>query len=146
MPYNKDIDHLKILSIFHYVHAGLCALISPFGLIYLVMGIIMAISPEIFDEGKGPPPPAFVGWILAIIGLVVSLGMLGVGFLSAAAGLYLSKQKHYTFCLVVSAIEMLNQPLGTILGVFTIIVLMRPSVKELFGSQKTYDYVPPGAL
>ena len=41
------------------------------------------------------------------------------------------------FFLVVAAINCLHMPLGTVLGVFTIIVLIRQSVVEL------YEYSPP---
>jgi hypothetical protein len=36
------------------------------------------------------------------------------------------------FCIVAACIACLQQPFGTILGVFSIIVLMRPSVKTAF--------------
>jgi len=32
-----------------------------------------------------------------------------------------------------AGVECMFMPFGTVLGVFTIIVLMRPSVKEIFG-------------
>jgi hypothetical protein len=35
--------------------------------------------------------------------------------------------------LAIAGIECIFIPFGTVLGVFTIIVLMRPTVKELFG-------------
>ena len=50
----------------------------------------------------------------------------------ALAGRYLLQRTHYTFCLVVAAIACLLMPFGTALGIFTIIVLMRPSVREMF--------------
>jgi hypothetical protein len=37
------------------------------------------------------------------------------------------------FCLVMGGVECLFMPFGTVLGVFTIIVLMREPVKQLFG-------------
>ena len=48
------------------------------------------------------------------------------------AGRSLSHRKHYWFAFIVSCIECLFVPFGTILGVFTIIVLSRQSVKTLF--------------
>jgi len=36
------------------------------------------------------------------------------------------------FCLVMAGVECIFTPFGTVLGVLTIIVLVRPSVKELF--------------
>jgi hypothetical protein len=38
-----------------------------------------------------------------------------------------------------AGIECIFMPVGTVLGVFTIIVLMRDSVKELFGHRATED-------
>ena len=55
----------------------------------------------------------------------------------AIAGRKLAVRRSYTYCLVVAGIECLFMPFGTVLGVFTIIVLIRPSVKALFE--------PPGA-
>jgi len=48
------------------------------------------------------------------------------------AGRSLSRRKHYWFAFVVGCIECIFVPFGTILGVFTIIVLSRESVKTLF--------------
>ena len=39
------------------------------------------------------------------------------------------------YCFVVAAIECILIPFGTVLGVFTIIALSRPSVKVLFESE-----------
>ena len=35
--------------------------------------------------------------------------------------------------LIVAGLECMMMPFGTVLGVFTIIVLLRPSVRQLFG-------------
>ena len=52
----------------------------------------------------------------------------------AVAGRYLSQRRRYLFCLVTACVMAgLSMPFGTILGVFTIIVLMRPSVTAAFG-------------
>jgi hypothetical protein len=45
----------------------------------------------------------------------------------------LKRHTNYTYCLVVAAIECMFTPFGTVLGVLTIIVLVRPTVKALFG-------------
>jgi hypothetical protein len=43
---------------------------------------------------------------------------------------FIKKRKHKTFSLVVAGFNCIQIPLGTVLGVFTIIVLMRPSVQS----------------
>ena len=64
-----------------------------------------------------------VGWTLAVC-LVV-------------AARSLNQRKRYLFCLVIAGITAaVCMPFGTVLGVFTIIVLLRPSVKEAFQTQK----------
>jgi len=131
---NRDEEHLKLLSIFHYVLAGCAALFALFPVIYLVFGLVMLLAPASF-AGKGPPPPAFMGWIFIIMGSVfVILGLTFAAFVFAA-GRFLARRKRYTFCLVMAGVECLFMPLGTVLGVFSIIVLVRESVKLLFVSR-----------
>jgi membrane protein YqaA with SNARE-associated domain len=48
------------------------------------------------------------------------------------AGISLSRRRCYWFAFVVACIECIFIPFGTILGIFTIIVLSRESVKALF--------------
>jgi hypothetical protein len=48
------------------------------------------------------------------------------------AGRCLSKRRAHIFCIVVAALVCTSVPFGTALGVCTIIVLCRPSVKEQF--------------
>jgi hypothetical protein len=72
--------------------------------------------------------------------MAVGAGAVLVGWGFAAclvlAGRSLRDRRRYLFCLVMAGLMcVLCNPLGTILGVFTIIVLVRPSVKELFGVQ-----------
>ena len=50
----------------------------------------------------------------------------------ALAGRSLARHRRYTFCLVVAAILCLFVPFGTLLGVFTIIVLVRSTVRARF--------------
>jgi hypothetical protein len=126
---NKDLQHLKLLSIFYYIIAALIAFISCFALIYLIAGIVFVAAPP--PPSAGQPPPA-LGWMF----IVISCGVLLLGWTWAVAlmfaGWYLGRCRHYLYCLVLGCSTLLFQPLGTILGVFTIILLVRPSVKHLF--------------
>ena len=56
------------------------------------------------------------------------------GVLNLISGLCLRARKGRTFSLVVAGINCLHIPLGTVLGVFTITVLMRDSVRELYSA------------
>ena len=70
----------------------------------------------------------FIGMAVLIMALTWAVAIAVV-----FAGRNIAARTAYTFCLVVAAIECAFMPMGTALGVFTIIVLMRPSVKQLFG-------------
>src|SRR6058998_4280751 len=132
---NQGTDHLRLLAIFHYVVAGLAALFSLFPLLYTMVGCIF-----IFAARHGTPkpgeelPPEFLGWIFAIVGLLLFLLGIAMAICILIAGRCLSRNKHYTFALVMACIECLFIPFGTILGIFTIIALSRESVKELFAA------------
>jgi hypothetical protein len=126
---NKDLQHLKILSIFHYVIGGLIAFMSCFALFYLFLGVLFVAAPP---PSMGDSPPPAVGWIFII--LSISVMLLGWAWAIAliVAGWFLGCCRHYLYCMVMGCSVLLFQPLGTILGIFTIIVLVRPNVKRLF--------------
>jgi hypothetical protein len=128
---NQDQEHLRLLSIFHYVVAGLGALIACIPLIHLTVGVLMVTGR--LADGRNPPPPA-LGWILVGLGAAAVVAGWTFAALIARAGRCLARRTHYTYCLVMAALLcVLCSPFGAVLGVFTIIVLLRPSVKALFG-------------
>ena len=129
---SQDTEQLRLLSIFHYVVAGILALFSRFPILHLAMGI--AIVAGAFDDvDSGNPPPEFFGWMLIVFTAVFILCGLAMATCIAIAGRRLRCNRSYTYCLVIAGIECIFIPFGTVLGVFTIIVLMRPTVKEFFG-------------
>ncbi len=135
---NQDTEHLRLLSIFHYVVAGLAALFSLFPLLYTTIGTIF-----IFAARHGTPkpgeelPPEFLGWIFVGVGLFLFLLGIAMAICILIAGRCLSRRRRYSFALVMACVECLFIPFGTILGVFTIIALSRESVKELFAATQT---------
>jgi hypothetical protein len=126
-----DEDHLRILSILHYVLGGLSMLGGLFPLLYVIIGVVM-LSGAMDGPNPNSSPPPFLGWAFIIGGGGISFLILAIGVCLLYAGYCLYTHKHYMFCFVVACLICLSVPLGTALGVFTIIVLVRPSVKELF--------------
>ncbi len=127
---NQDEQHLNILSIFHYVVGGITALFACFPLIHLTIGINM------LSGGFGPSDEDFPFRLFGLMFILIPAIIILMGWALAgcmvAAGYFLSKRQKYTFCLVVAGVECIFMPFGTVLGIFTIIVLVRPSVKALF--------------
>jgi hypothetical protein len=146
----RDIEHLNILGICHYVWGGLVMLFGCLGLFYIVLGImfingtmpgpnpVMNGPSPAFNGAPGPPPQ--FGWIFVIMGAGFILFSWTLGILSLFAGYNLRARRRRTFCMVVAGFNCLSIPLGTVLGVFTFIVLARPTMTGLFASPGN----PPG--
>jgi hypothetical protein len=131
---NDDEQNLKLLSIFHYIVGAITALFSCFPLIYVAIGVAMLIGA--FD-GKDAPPK-IVGWIFVIFpGFMILCGW-ALAVCIFIAGSKLAHYRSRTYCLVIAGIECMFMPFGTVLGVFTIIVLMKDSVKELFRTSRQF--------
>jgi hypothetical protein len=126
---NKDLEHLRWLSIGFYVYAGIIALFACLPFIHLFFGIAMLSGA--FEGEKNPPPP-IVGWMFIAVALIFILSGFALAICNLLAGNYLRRHTKHTFCFVIGVLNCMFMPLGTLLGVFTIIVLLRDSVKALF--------------
>jgi hypothetical protein len=136
----QDAEHLKLLAIFHYVLAGLAALFGSIPIIHVVVGIMMVSGkipmghPPAGAPAGTPMPvtPMDFGWFFIVLGggmIVLSWTYAGLMFY---AGRCLSARQKRTFCFVMACISCIHIPMGTALGIFTILVLQRPSVQALF--------------
>ena len=136
---NQDEEHLRLLSIVHYVMGGMMGFFACFGLIYVVLGVMFLFMPtQAFGPGPGqPPPPAAMGAIFLVLGSVITVLGWSFAALVIYAGRCIAKRKSWVFCLVMACIQCLWVPFGTVLGVFTIIALMRSTVQALFGRAGT---------
>ena len=131
---NDDLNHIKILSIFHYVVAAIAALIACFPIIHLLIGISILTGGFFSDTSEiGMPFPfSLFGLLFTVIPAAIILLGWAFAICLAIAGRFLSTKQHHMFCLIMAGISCIFIPFGTVLGVFTIIVLVRPSVKALF--------------
>ncbi|MDX1682946.1 MAG: hypothetical protein R3336_07500 [Phycisphaeraceae bacterium] len=123
----KELHHLRLLSIFHYIYALItgvigCGFILFFMLVFSRFRQTASDSPA-FDEAS------FI--------MVLAAGMLAFVLIMTAAeclaGYLLARRKGYMYCMVIAVIESTSFPLGTVLGVFTLVTLLQPEVQELFG-------------
>ena len=135
---NEDIRHLDLLSMFHYIFGGITALFSCLPIIHVIIGLSM-VSGKLFEEGNGFAPPAFIGWIFVIIGTVFIVLGLSIAVCMIIAGGKLKRRKNRVFCMVIAGIECIFMPLGTVLGVFTLITLNKESIREIFAQPGIED-------
>ena len=134
MSLEDDTQHLKLLSLFHYIVGGAIAAFSSLFLGHVGIGLFALLKPHSFAPG-GQEDPAF-GWLFLIIGSLAVLGGWSLATCVVLAGRFIARRKHYMFCVIVAGVEaVLCNPFGTALGVFSLIVLLRSSVKSLFESK-----------
>jgi len=126
-----DKQHLGTLSVLHFVGAGLALLGLAFVFVHFAVMRTVFTNPDIWKGTPNPPPAGLFdafSWIYVILG-----GWYGTSLVfNVLAGIYLRAQKHRIFCFVVGAFNCVHIPLGTILGIFTIIILARDSVRLSF--------------
>lgn len=119
----QDISKkLKILSKMYYVLGWLCV---PASFIAPVV-IILSIRSD-----QPPFPVPVILTAIAVLTLLASLAMAGCMLFAARA---IKNRKHRMFSMVVAAILCFSVPIGTIIGIFALLVLNDPQVKELFAS------------
>ena len=138
---SQDTEHLKLLAIFHYVVAGLGALCSFFPLLYTIVGAVFIGAARHGTTKPGEDlPPEFLGWIFVVLGSVLFLMGIAMSVCILMTGRSLALRKRYSFVFVMACIECLFIPFGTVLGVFTIIVLSRESVRALLSQPTAQEF------
>lgn len=135
-----DAQHLQLLSICHYVVGGLLACLSLFALVYIGLGIFFLNMPSQPNE---PGPPAMVGPFMIGFGVVGFLFGEGLAISVIMVGRALARRTNYWLAFVVGCFECMVFPFGTVLGVFTIIVLSRTAVRAAFGLPPAATLGPP---
>lgn len=131
----EDLQQLKLLSIFHYLLAGMTALVSLMPLIHLAMGLAIitgALPMHSTQAQDDQVAPRMLGWIFVGVAVVAITFGMALAACMAYAGRCIARRRHHLFCLIVAGLCCMMMPLGTVLGVFTLVVLLRPQVKALF--------------
>ena len=123
---NKDLNHLKILGIIHAIWGVLAIL---FGLVFGLLFVAVGANPNVEISGNLSPSDAHQ--LFLWIGIVVIVLTSIYGILMMIAGGMLRKQRGYGFCFFISILDLFGFP-SIVLGIFTLIVLIRPTVKQLF--------------
>lgn len=130
-----DEEHLRLLSLFHYIKGGITVGFSLFGLFYFML---IAMFTKAASQAELPPgdldnqfPVEFFSYFLMIVGVMVALTLV-FGLLQFLSGYYIRRNRNRLFSLIIGIIECIEIPYGTALGVMTIIVLSRYSVKRRY--------------
>lgn len=120
-----DQSSLESLAIFHFVYAALISLGGFIALAALLFGL-GAFASMSGSRGAGS---FVVGglWIVVVMVCVTAVLFLKA-FLVFYSGVSLRRTRHKLLSQIVACLCCLNFPMGTALGVFTLVTLGRPSV------------------
>ncbi len=129
---SKDEADLNLLSIFHYVWTGLlgCSTLGIVAYFLLIAGLVASTPSS--GPHSSPHDQEVAAGIVGVIGVMMAIIMVPLFVLHLLAASALRKRSRYMLVLVMSGFTCLSVPLGTALGIWTIMVLQRPSVKALF--------------
>jgi heme/copper-type cytochrome/quinol oxidase subunit 2 len=102
----------------------------------LVGGIFAAMIFGFSHYGKehgGAPSEAELSLVFGVMFTFIMLFMMVQVALLYFAGRFVGERTHHTYVFIVAILCMLNFPLGTALGVFTVIWLTKDPIKRRFG-------------
>lgn len=143
----KDLQNLRLLGTINYVFAGILAMLFILPLMYFNAALLLMYlsslgmllkwnSGGLAQSGEFTAAHYGPGFIFILFPLLFGFIFGIVVLVSAVLSFYLGKslrtQKNYLFCIVMSAIGATSFPFGTAVGIPSLIILMRPPVKEFF--------------
>lgn len=123
---NRDERHLKLLSKIQIVYGIANLFVSYY--FYEALFILVHKYRKMLEQSRPELEVALLlgfGFVLLLIGIAIL-------FCIILTGQSLAQHQNYTFCLIVAAAECFIFPIGTFIGIWTILVLRRNSVKALF--------------
>ncbi len=122
----SNLETFKIL----YLIKGILAMVSSlFFVAYAAFGGIM-FSEVANKQSDVPFNPALIFIFIGGIGAVLAIAF---GVLNIMVSRAFKNRNKYTFIFVMGILNCLSGVLGILLGVFTLVELNKPEVKEAFG-------------
>jgi hypothetical protein len=124
---NRVRDHVKLVGILWMAYSALHLMVG--------VGILLAAKFVVLRMGEIPngPPPEMIVWLRPVISIFgwFILAKAAVGFF-AGWGLLQREEWARVFALVVGFIALLNVPIGTALGIYTLWVLLPAQSDEQY--------------
>jgi hypothetical protein len=135
----RDRGQLELLAAGHYLLGALLTAGGGLALIPIVTGLWLHAATDTAHGSTALFDIYFVLYPLLALLLFWALAAWLV-----LAGVNISRHTRPTFCRITGFASLLCVPLGTVLGVLTVVVLDRPSVRTAFGKapRPTAEEVP----
>jgi len=129
-----DAEHLRILSLCHFIMAGLT--VAGLGLLFFHWFMMHQFleSPSAWGGAPNAPSPREAWNVFRWFYLIFGTFTIVAGTANASSGWLIRNRRGRVFSLVVAGLNCMGLPFGTTLGVFTFVVLLRESVAELYAA------------
>ncbi len=125
----KDLDTLALLT---RIYGGLCALGAVLMVVFLgVLAFVVPVAASSPSRSGGVQGVGVFGFYLVVmlVGAGVSCAMTWLYFKAASC---IDRRESKTLIYVAAALACTNAPQGLALGIYTFVLLERPSIKALF--------------
>ncbi len=134
---------LRLLSIGYFIQGGIsiCSGLLFFCYVGLV-GVVFASAQNGAHGELQNQIPTGVLYVIGAIVIAIALVTVGVGICMVYSGVALRKRKNRALVLVMAALNCLAIPYGTVLGIFTFLVLQRPTAQEMFAQAAAAPQLP----
>ena len=150
MDVQRDIaiHDLKLLSIGYYIQGGIAAFYTVMMAGYMgFLGTMLAAFGTAAQRDGQKAIPEFVFSLLTGLFMVIAVFSLAGTICLLLAGYWLRRYRNRIFIFIVAGFSCLSVPYGTVLGIFTFMVLRRPIVEQLFAVGGNSPVMPqPPAL
>lgn len=131
---NQDESQLNSLALAHYIVGAIGILASCLPLIHVFFGALFIWGGCGFLTETTNAPSPIISWIVFVMGIVWFVFAQIVSVMVIYSGSCLKSHKRYLYSFVTACCACTFFPLGTVLGVLTVMVLSRSTVKELYTS------------
>jgi len=127
--------HAQLLGILWIAYSVVIALISMFMIAFFnhMLPLILQSEPP---HAGGPPPEVIFGFLRPLMH-VISIALLCKAVAGVIAGVGLIQRADWSrmLAIVVGCISLISAPFGTVLGVYTLWVLLSPNAELEFRGQ-----------
>jgi hypothetical protein len=130
-------DHVKILAVIHIVFGAL-GLIGALVVLLVFGGIATFVGAQADADARIAVP------IVGAVGGIIALFILAVSIPGIIAGVGLLRFRDWARVLgiVISALDLLHVPIGTLVGAYGLWVLLNNQTVALFQSAASANYGP----
>ena len=121
---------LKLLVRLHYAYLGILFVVFLMWAGWALIAVQRVAALSALNAPEDLSPISFLP--LAFVFSVTAVLFVGQLVLLPCVARSVARRQHHGFCLAADAVLCLSVPLGTILGIYSIVVLTKPATRAVF--------------